>query len=223
MSARGFWPSILILLCGVTIVHARDMSDGHSWTTYRNDQYGFSVTYPADVFQLEQGTETEDGRSLVSLDGEARVLIGTWRNSGRLDPAGYRDHFAKRSYEGFSIRTRRLSENRFALTGEGDGKKFHETVVFSCQGRLISSVAMIYPLERRQVYEPLIEGMEKSFQPGSVEACKPPPQSQARVIHKAPKVKGEKTARSRKRDVAVVGSGRRHGSKMAHGYGYMGR
>lgn len=139
----------------------------------------------------------------MSLDGEARALIGTWRNSGRLDPAGYRDHFAKRSYEGFSIRTRRLSENSFVLTGEGDGKKYYEKAVFSCQGRLISSVAMIYPLEHRQVYEPLIEGMERSFQPGSVEDCKPPPQSQAQLMRRAPKVRGEKTARSGKIDVPL--------------------
>ena len=225
MSARARWSLIVTLLCGVATAHAREISDGHSWTIYRNDSYGFSISYPADVFQVERGSEVRDGQSFVSLDGEARVLFGTWRNTGRLEPAAYRDHFAKRSYKGFSVRYRRLSENRFVLTGQGDGKRFYEKVTFSCQGRLISSVAMIYPSERREVYERIIGGMEKSFQPGSVEGCKPQTHSQARQSRKAPGLPGgRQTARSRMRDVPVTRN-RRDDAKMAHGYGrpYMGR
>ena len=53
-----------------------------------------------------------------------------------------------------------MSENRFVLTGEGSGKRFYEKLVCSCQGRLISSVAMIFSLERREIYEGLIGEME---------------------------------------------------------------
>ena len=199
--------------------HAHENSEEHNWATYHNDRFGFSFAYPTDVFELERGTEERDGQSLVSLDGDARVLVGTWRNSGNLDPASYRDHFAKRSYKGFSITHRRLSENRFVLTGEGKGKRFYEKVVFSCRGRLISSVAMIYPLERREVFEGLIGDIEKSFQPGSMEDCQAATQSHSR---KTPP--SAQTAQSRARD-GQLARNRRADSMFAHGYGrpYMGR
>lgn len=54
----------------------------------------------------------------------------------------------------------------FVLSGEGDGKVFYEKVMFSCSGRLINSFAMIYPANKQDVFNPIIEQMEDTFRPG---------------------------------------------------------
>ena len=55
----------------------------------------------------------------------------------------------------------------FVLSGEGDGKVFYEKVVFTCSGRLINSFAMIYPMERRATFDPIVERIENTFRGGT--------------------------------------------------------
>lgn len=228
MLARALAGLVVSLLCVVATAYAREVADGHDWTIYRNDRYGFSIYYPADVFQLERATEAGDGQVLVSREGDARLLVGTLSNTDRFRPAAYRDHIAKRFYEGFAIKYRRLSASRFVLSGEGKGKAFYEKVVFTCNGRLISSFAMIYPSERRKVFDRLIEGIEKSFQPGSTKGCGHPTQPHARQLRNHPRSGvADRIARSRERDIPRVQrrSDRRYDHKIVRGYGrpYMGR
>jgi hypothetical protein len=49
------------------------------------------------------------------------------------------------------------------LSGEGNGKTFYEKVIFSCNGRLINSFAMIYSTDEGRLFDRVVEGIEKSF------------------------------------------------------------
>jgi hypothetical protein len=42
----------------------------------------------------------------------------------------------------------------------------YEKVMFSCSGAVINSFALIYPLEERQLFDPIVEAIEDSFRPG---------------------------------------------------------
>lgn len=35
---------------------------GSDWTVYRNERFGFSLSYPADVFEVERTSEAETAR-----------------------------------------------------------------------------------------------------------------------------------------------------------------
>jgi hypothetical protein len=43
---------------------------------------------------------------------------------------------------------------------------FYEKVMFSCGGRIISSFALIYPISSKAMFDPIVEGIEKTFRPG---------------------------------------------------------
>jgi hypothetical protein len=45
-------------------------------------------------------------------------------------------------------------------------KIFYEKAMFSCAGRLITSFAMIYRSEQRQLFDRIVERVEHSFRPG---------------------------------------------------------
>jgi len=139
------------------------------WVEHRNDKFGFSLKYPGEVFKLERTTEAGDGHAFVSADGKARLLVGALENTSSFTSAGYQDHLAQQSYGKYNVTYRPLGKSWFALSGEGNGEIFYEKVIFSCSGRLISSFAMIYPKERRDVFDPLVERIEDSFQAGA--AC----------------------------------------------------
>ena len=148
----------LITLAGQAV--ARDTRLEQGWTDYRNERFGFSLRYPADVFEPEKASEAGDGQVFVSRDGNARLLVGALSNDSGQSPAAYQDYIARQSYAGYRIDYRRLSGSWFVLSGEGNGKIFNEKVMFSCAGRLINSFAMIYPTNLRATFDPIVEGME---------------------------------------------------------------
>jgi len=153
----------LPLLAGPAV--ARDLRAEERWTDYRNEKFGFTLRYPGDVFALEKTSEAGDGQVFVARDGTARLLVGAFANDGGQSPAAYQDYIARQSYSEYRIDYRRLSGSWFVLSGEGNGKTFYEKVMFSCAGRLINSFAIVYPTDQRGDFDPIVEGMEASFQP----------------------------------------------------------
>lgn len=139
------------------------------WQEHRNEKYGFSLQYPGHLFSVERTSDAGDGQVFVSQGGEARLLVGALVNEARFVPATYQKHVARESYGNYTIGYRKLGRSWFVLSGEGDGKIFYEKVMFSCSGRLINSFAMIYPADRREVFDAVVERIEDTFRPGS--AC----------------------------------------------------
>ena len=146
------------------IAHAQ-ISAG--WVQHRNDKYGFSLEYPGDIFKLERTTETGDGHAFVSEDGKARLLVGALENTSRFTTAAYQNHVAQQAYGTFKVTDRPISKSWFSLSGESNEEIFYEKVIFSCAGRMISSFAMIYSIERRDEFDPLVERIEESFRAGA--------------------------------------------------------
>jgi hypothetical protein len=233
MLSRAGVGFLITLLSAVPAAQARDAAGGN-WTTFRNERFGFSLDYPADVFQLERASDAGDGQIFVSREGDARLLVGALSNNDGLSPAAYQNYVARQSYADFAISYRRLSASWFVLSGQGKGKTFYEKVIFSCNGRLINSFAMIYPSDRGHVFDRIVEGIEKSFRPGTigcerdVGTARPPDRSRSRSadlpVRRARSdphaALADRIARSRGKDVLVVlrRTGPPYDYKVVRGY-----
>lgn len=205
----------LTALAGPTA--ARDGRLEQGWTEYRNERFGFSLRYPSDLFELEKTSEAGDGQVFVARDGEARLLVGALPNDKGQSPAAYQDYIAQQSYSEYQIGYRRLAGRWFVLSGEGNGKTFYEKVMFSCAGRLINSFAMVYPTQQRQIFDPVVEGIEASFRPAracddravSPSPTSPPPRRSVRegrsqAVNGPRSAMADRIARRRGHDVIVV-------------------
>ena len=53
------------------------------------------------------------------------------------------------------------------LSGTRGDTMIYEKVMFSCSGRVINSFALVYPIDERHLYDPIVEGIEDSFRPGN--------------------------------------------------------
>ena len=62
------------LLLGGAAAAAQD------WRQYRNERYGFTLQYPADLLVTERAAEAGDGQVFASSDDEARLLVGALPN-----------------------------------------------------------------------------------------------------------------------------------------------
>lgn len=190
-------------------------SPARDWSEHRNEKYGFSLQYPADLFVIERTAEAGDGQVFVANDADARLLVGALVNTSRFSPSSYRDYLAQHSYGQYQIGYRRLGESWFVLSGEGNGKTFYEKVMFSCGGRLINSFAMLYPTDRRDIFDPIVEHIENTFRPGRdceraglpsdmLDPPKPARRDRARLLSGERSAMADRIARSRGHDVIVI-------------------
>jgi hypothetical protein len=137
-----------------------------TWTAHRNERYGFSLQYPTDIFSPERSSEAGDGTVFSSADGQAKLLVGALPNEDGQSVAAYQDYVQRNSYADFAVDYHPLGSNWFVLSGDGGGKTFYEKVMFSCDGRLISSFALIYPTADKRRFDAIVEGIQATFRPG---------------------------------------------------------
>lgn len=157
------------LLIGALFVHSGALvqaSPAAEWIEYRNERFGFSLQYPADVFAVERATESGDGQVFAANDADARLLVGALVNESGDTPATYQDYIARHNYSQYQIGYRRLGRTWLVLSGEGNGRVFYEKAMFSCAGRLINSFAILYPKDQSHVFDRIVERIEKTFRPG---------------------------------------------------------
>jgi hypothetical protein len=150
---------------GLAISAGAAAAQRSSYTTYHNERFGFSISYPVGVFKLEK--ETEDGRMMVSPDGRARLLFGAFENTGGDSLDRYRRQVLAQSYSGASLDYAPVRGRWFVLSGERDGIMFYERVTFTCGGQIINSWAMVYPVAERAFYDRLVEAVAKTYTPGA--------------------------------------------------------
>ena len=136
------------------------------WVPYVNERFGFSFQYPSGVFEPERRSEAGDGEVFASVRADGRLLVGAFENADGHTVASYMNYIRRESYSGYNIDYAPRGQTWFVLSGENDQNVFYEKVMFSCRGRIISSFALIYPIASKAKFDPVVEGIEKTFRPG---------------------------------------------------------
>ena len=156
----------LVLLAIASDARALEGAGTPDWRTYTNERYGFRLRYPAGVFASERQSETGDGEAFIGVRGHGRLLVGAFDNADGLSIDAYRNLIRGQSYSQYDVSYAPRGQSWFVLSGENQDSVFYEKVIFSCQGRVINSFALVYPLASKSFFDPIVEGIEKSFRPG---------------------------------------------------------
>jgi hypothetical protein len=135
------------------------------WVPYVNERFGFSLRYPA-FFAPERRSNAGDGEVFAGIRGQGRLLVGALENRDGHTVASYMNLIRQQSYAGYNVDYAPRGASWFVLSGENDRDIFYEKVIFSCSGRIINSFALIYPIESKREFDPIVEGIEKTFRPG---------------------------------------------------------
>lgn len=142
-------------------------AQSREWTTYHNARHGFSIAYPRARFSDEPANESEDGRLVLSRDGKAQLLVGAFVNDGGTTLAAYRAYLLENNYRGATLDYAPVRAKWFVLSGTRDGTMFYERVSFMCGGQLINSWALLYPVEARRIWDPVVERVARTYSPGA--------------------------------------------------------
>jgi hypothetical protein len=158
-----------ILIASLAIAapaQGREWLSGEAWAPYVNERFGFSFRYPTDVFAPERRSEAGDGEVFSGLRGQGRLLVGALENVDGHSIASYMSFVRRESYSDYRFDYAPRRQTWFVLSGENDQNVFYEKVIFSCSGRIINSFALIYPIASKALFDPIVEGIEKTFRPG---------------------------------------------------------
>jgi hypothetical protein len=136
------------------------------WVPYVNARFGFSLRYPANLFEPERRSEAGDGQVFAGIRGRGRLLVGALENSDGQTVGSYMNMLRQESYAEYKVDYAPRGATWFVLSGQNDRDVFYEKVIFSCSGRIINSFALIYPIESKREFDPIVEGIEKTFRPG---------------------------------------------------------
>src|SRR5262245_33707546 len=136
------------------------------WAPYVNERFGFAFRYPADLFEPERSTAAGDGEVFAEVGGHGRLLVGAFANLDGHSVASYMSYIRSKSYSDYAIDYAPRGQTWFVLSGANDRNVFYEKVMFSCSGRVISSFALVYPIASKAMFDPIVEGIEKTFRPG---------------------------------------------------------
>jgi hypothetical protein len=137
------------------------------WIDIVDARSGSEISYPAAVF-AEKAAEPE-GRILVSPDGNARLLVGSFLNESGASLDAYRTQLLQENYRGAQLDYAPVRRNWFVISGTIGAMMFYERVSFTCAGRYINSWAMLYPAAERSRYDRVVEEIAPTFRPGSGE------------------------------------------------------
>lgn len=168
----------LVILAAATLAAAPYLPPAYAsstaagdWQTYVNTRYGFSLSVPHTIFvSSAESTETESGRVWVSRDGRARLVASAGVNDSRETPSSYRAFVLQKTYSDARITYAPMRSRWFVLSGVKDDKMFYERITFVCRGSLIYGWQITYPAGERQVYDPIVEAIHKSYRPGNRDA-----------------------------------------------------
>jgi hypothetical protein len=136
-------------------------------SVYKNTRFGYSLTYPSDVFNPEPESDNGDGRKFYSADHAAKVAVFGAYNTEKFTMEKYRDTLLKQfaGYEKVTYSPR--GKTWFVLSGFHDGAVYYQKVMFSCGSDVINVLAINWPEASRERYDPIIELLEKNFHTGS--------------------------------------------------------
>jgi len=134
------------------------------WTTYANDRFGTSLSYPADVFDMQPPPENDDGRMLVAADG-AKILVFGGYNIDNETIASKRASLKGLDYALTSYNA--TGRNWFVVSGHraiaGLDSIFYEKYVISAASETIHSLIVTYPAKSKARYDPIVDRVAASF------------------------------------------------------------
>lgn len=153
---------ILSFLLGAPITLNAAVSE---WSSARDPDLGFAYSYPSGLFTRIEGDGKPSFHYFVSVDSEAKFLVGGWDNTAGKSPEDFKRWVMENvgGYDELTYRPR--GRSWFVLSGYRGNQIYYEKVMFSCRGELVNVFAITYPISQRHVYDPIVERMENAFKP----------------------------------------------------------
>jgi hypothetical protein len=164
MTTRIAWLLTAVLCFAAAAPAAAQTSGGSPWQIYQNDRYGTTIEYPG-FFKPEPPPDNDDGQRFKSADGAEFAVFASY-NASDFDIAGYLQDTLKNLDPGAAVTYQAHGDDWFVISGtKGDGI-FYQRRLLSHGKEMTEGFVMSYPARLKQLYDPIVARMAKSFRSG---------------------------------------------------------
>ena len=166
-----------LMLAFAAGVSAAEVAGTQGWSTYKNERFGFRLSYPGGLFTPKETPNNDSGAVWTSADG-ARLLATATPNESAETIESYKEFVMRESYGDARFDYMPTKDTWFVLSGQKGDTIFYERITFVCQGRYIYGWQANYPASQRRKYDPIVEAIHRSYKPGRGEGgdCSQPSQ-----------------------------------------------
>ena len=160
MAQFGRTLALISLSLALTSQSAAQAQGGHTWKTYGNSRYGYSLCYPADLFKPGSESPAGDG---IAFKGPAQTTLIATGGHDVPDlpdsplPAKAEEEAKAVAGEGAHI-TYRASRANWAVVSGTDGSKVFYVREIKARG-VVAGFQLVYPKANAGLYAPIIAKM----------------------------------------------------------------
>jgi hypothetical protein len=154
---------LVYAVAGAAALSARPAAAQKAWRTYKNEQFGTTIDYPADKFIPQPGKD--DGARFIAVDG-GEFTVSAINNVLNQNIAGLEAAAMKSRPLDERITHREHGPNWFVLSGTKADLRFYERHLLSHRGKIVNDLEILYPARSRALYDPIVRRMARSFRAG---------------------------------------------------------
>ena len=129
---------------------------------YVNVRYGYAVDLPSGFGRVREADNSDGG---VSTSADRQSELRLWGANLLLDPLStdVRGRIDSASQEGWEISYQKVNNRWASWSGERNGRIFYARAILLCHDDEAGFFKLEYPSEKRDEFDPVVNGLVKSF------------------------------------------------------------
>lgn len=131
----------------------------HTWQTYTNGRFGYSVCYPADLLRPQTESGNGDGRMFVGPRGTKLLVWGGWNVMQQSVAQERNDRAREFTNSGYTISYQVVRHDWFVLSGSGRGKSFYQRMIVTHDREVGFSIE--YPAADATLWNPVVAKLSR--------------------------------------------------------------
>jgi hypothetical protein len=147
---------------------SQNKQEQEKYSTYTNDRYGFSISYPSNVLIGQGESDSGDGQQFLSKDKKVEVFVfasfvveEAYNKMKRLYLDDSKNNSTQHPQRVVTYKV--LKNNMFVISGYEDKKIFYQKTTRNCNDSFLVTFMIFYDKEQKNIFDPIITKMANSI------------------------------------------------------------
>ncbi|MGZ3806408.1 MAG: hypothetical protein ACXVB4_19515 [Pseudobdellovibrionaceae bacterium] len=153
-----------ILFFPLSLLLFSPASEAAKYSKYTNPRFGYSISYPSDLFIAQGESDNGDGQKFVSADGAVLLVYGSYNVTNESLKEYYADVIASNANtpnQVLNVTYKQMKDNFFVFSGTLRSKIIYQKTIL--RNGIFKSFRLIYDQSQKKTYDPVIRNLLLSF------------------------------------------------------------
>jgi hypothetical protein len=152
---------VLLVVGRRCVLAQRPLADHHSWKTYTNVRFQYSICYPEDLIIPQGEAENSDGQMFLGNDGTTLIVYGRHNALGQSLKEIMDESSSRLAGKSGKVTYKIIKPEWFVLSGVNESSIFYAKTLSS--HAQLKSFELTYNRASAATYQPLVRRISKCF------------------------------------------------------------